>query len=239
MATMTLTACANAAAQFLGVLNSGESLSAQEIADALSAANNLMDNWSSEQVMLLQLVETTQTLTAATQKYTIGTSQTWNMTRPAAIASASLINSTGPGIPIDVVNAVKWSSIPDRQAQSYLVKYLYYDRGFPTGNVYVAPTPLGSTLSVQLVTWSPLSPFADATTPLTMLPGYARLLQLALAIEIAPQYEVAPTQTLMQNYADAMARVRHLNAELIGSEPPSGDVSAASGAPVAPNQGAQ
>lgn len=60
MATVTLTAAANAAAQFLGVLDSGESLSTQQVTDALAVANNLLESWWQEQTLALQVLITEQ-----------------------------------------------------------------------------------------------------------------------------------------------------------------------------------
>lgn len=62
MASMTLTQAATAAAQFLGVLDSGEGLSAQQLTDALSAANNMLENWTREQVATLNAIVGTFTL---------------------------------------------------------------------------------------------------------------------------------------------------------------------------------
>lgn len=239
MATTTLTAAATVALQELGVFDPGESPSAQQLADALNAANRLLDNWSSEQLFIPLLLRAVQNLTQNTQAYSIGTGSTWNMARPVAIIGASLINPSGPGNPIQVVDERKWTSLPDRQSLSWQVAALYYDRGFPNGNCYVAPLPQGPGLSVELITWSPLTQFADVNAPITLFPGYLRAIQLALAVELAPQYSMSPSPGLLQNYSDALARIRNLNAELVGAEPPSGQISAASGGQVPPNQGAQ
>lgn len=53
MATLTLTAAATAAAQELHVLDSGEALSTQQIADALARANDLLASWHQEQSLAM------------------------------------------------------------------------------------------------------------------------------------------------------------------------------------------
>lgn len=229
MATITLTAAANHAAQYLGVLDSGESLSSQQIADALAAANNLLDNWSDDGLMIPTRSFLTQALSVGTQSYVLGSP-------PLSIDAAAFTNANGPGGPVEVCSAAKWAAIPDRQARSYVISALYYDR---TSTVYVSPVPLG-TLTLEMTVWTALAKFADATTPLTLpLAGYARLLELALACELAPQYGKEPSAMLFRNYNDAMARVRNLNAQLLGVEAPSTQTSPASGAPVSPNKAAQ
>jgi len=54
--TLTLSAAATAAAQFLGVLDSGEGLSTQQLTDAFNAANSMLDNWTIEHVRLLNAI---------------------------------------------------------------------------------------------------------------------------------------------------------------------------------------
>ena len=228
MATLTLTQCATAAARFLGVLDSGESLSAQQLADALVAINALIDNWSSEQLMVPAVNVQPFTLFTGQQKYTIGPGANFNIARPVAIEAAALIliiNGQTTQFPVEVLDAIKWSSIPDRGASANFVRFLFYDRASPTGNVYVSPVPLGG--SIELTMWTPLTQFADATTAVTMLPAYTRALQLAAALELAPQYDVQPSEALTHSYQDAMARVRTLNAQLLGGiQPPAGQAAA-------------
>lgn len=239
--SINLTSIATAAAQFLGVLDSGESLSSQQLTDALNATNDLLDNWSSEQTMIPALLRSVQTLTSAVQLYTIGTGQTWNMARPVAIVAAQMTNPSGPGSPIEIVNAGKWASLPDRQRLSWLVTHLFYDRGNPNGNVLVSPVPQGAGLSVEIESWVPLTQFADLTTPITLPPGYQRPLKIAVAVELAPQFSVPISKELAQMYQDALARIRNLNAELVGTEPAAGQVDASStpAGSIRPNQAAQ
>jgi hypothetical protein len=217
--SLTLTAAANSAAQFLGVLDSGESLSAQQLTDALTIANSMFDNWSSDGLFALADLVTPFALAAGVQGYTIGTGQVINMTRPVRIVAAAFTNTTGPGGQIEVIDEQKWAGIPDRQRRSWIIEKLFWDRANPTGTVYVSPVPLGA-LIAELHTFAPLTQFADVTTPITILPGYTRMIVLGLAIELAPQYQMAPPATLTALFADAAQRVRRLNASLLGEVPP-------------------
>jgi hypothetical protein len=217
--TLSLTTVANAAAQFLGVLDSGESLSAQQLTDALAVANQLLDNWSSEGLFAVADLITSFTLTSGVQSYTIGAGQTINITRPVQIVAAAFKNAAGPGGPIKVINERDWAEIPDRQRLSWIIEKLFWDRGNPTGSIYISPVPQGTGLSAEIHSYVPLTQFADVTTAISILPGYARFLELGLAIELAPQYDMAPSQTLMANFGDAAARIRKLNASLLGEVP--------------------
>lgn len=218
MATLTLTAAATAAAQFLHVLDSGESLSAQQLADALAASNSLLDNWSSEEHMVPSLLLQTFALTGNQQSYTIGTGLNFNVARPVAIPAAAMIVTaygSTQASEIKMLNAAEWASLPDRNSSSILVRSGFYDRALANAKVYFSPVPLGG--SVELTMWSALTQFADTTTAITIPVGYDRLIKLGLAIELAPQYDMAPSETLVAMFADAVARVRSLNAQLLGN----------------------
>lgn len=210
-----------AAVQFLGVLDSGEGLSTQQKNDGLAAANNLLDNWSSESVFIpSDTLVSAIPVVAGTQSYTIGPTETIGVTRPVKIEAASFLNASGEGGPIEVVDEKKWASLPDRQSQSNHIRFLFYDRGLPTGTIYLSPVPLSTNPTLELHVWAPLTEFADLTTTITFAPGYLRPFIEALAIEIAPQYDMSPSEVLAANYSDGVKRIRLLNSSMTGDVPP-------------------
>lgn len=135
MATLSLTQAATAAAQFLMVEDSGESLSTQQLADALAAANALLDNWTIEQVRTINLIVQAFNLAAGTY------------------------------------------------------------------------TP-GSTIQ-----------FPDTVSSITLPAGYVRPLELALAIELAPQYDMQPSAALLKNYAEARTAASILTVSITAGAP--------------------
>lgn len=230
MGTLTLTQVAQFAALELGVLDSGESLSAQQLSDFLFNLNNAIDNRSSEQAEVLAVTIAQFTLAGGTQVYVIGTGQTWNVTRPVAITAAQhlLTVSAHPyETPVEVQNARGWAANQDRGSSSLVVRKLFYDRQFPYGNVYVSPIPLTAS-SIELTMWTPLTQFADTTTPITIPPGYADWYGLLGAICMAAQFEMAVPASVTARYEDEIARIRNLNAGLLGTSPPAGQASAES-----------
>lgn len=132
---ISLTSAANNAALELGVLDSGESLSTQQLNDALLAANNMLENWVNEQVKQIQAIIPIFSLAGGT--YT-----------PAAILQ-----------------------------------------------------------------------FADLTTPLVLPAGYARVIVLGLAMELAPQYDMDPSGALQKNYAEARSAANPLLAKIASLAP--------------------
>jgi hypothetical protein len=156
--SVTLATAAQAAAQFLHVLDSGESLSTQQVADALAAANNLLDSWWQEQNL-------------AMQEFIIGQAKAG-----AAMAAAYSL----------------------------------------AAGTYTAPTWAAGSVPQ----------FSNSTTPLTLPDAYPRALTLGLAIELAPQYDMIPSEALLKQYTEARAAANPMPGKL-----PVPGMSAASEAP--------
>lgn len=239
MATVTLTALANAAALDIGATDPGEALSSTQIANALQTANQMLGSWSIDQRFILSvLVSQSLTLTSGTQSYTIGSGGTWNITRPAAIiaanadittAASTAYSATGdpqyaPAAagsrmisPLKITTAEEWESWPMRDVAKVFPKALFYDRANNSGlgKVYV-DLSLGGT--VDIITWTVISQFADATTPLTVPdPAYLELMEYGLAVRMLIQFPgLAMPPTLPNLYSDAEARVKALNGQLVG-----------------------
>ena len=238
MSSITGGALINLAVEQLNRLFPGENLSSSEQTDLLSMLNNIIDTASVDRLMANSAGVQTFSLTNAVNSYTIGTAQTWNTTRPAAIEAASVIvsaNSIQTGFPIKVMSASEFMGFPDRGSSSAFVRGLFYDRGYPTGTVYLAPAPTGG--SIQIVTWAGMTPFPDLTTAQTLNPGYQLWLIQELAVAAAAAiYGKVPDNALVQAWQNARATLRQLNAEILGPEPPAGIVGAAAGqAPVSPS----
>lgn len=214
--TLTLTAACNSAMQELGDLDSGEGLSAQQITDALGVAGapgyaqRLIDSWSTDRLMAAHCQITTVTMTGASA-YAVGSPA------PAAVESAAINTSAGPTLPVGVVNAIQWEGIENRERISPEVRFLFYDR---SGFLHVSPMPPSGTL--EYTWWAALPQFVDATTPLAMDPGYARMFVLSLAMEMAAQFSSQPSESMVANYRQARDSIRTLNASIFGANPPAG-----------------
>ena len=232
MPSLTLTTLATDAAKYLMVLDAGGALSSAQLDDALGAANDMLDNWSSEELMVPSLSLETFTLVAGTATYTIGTGLTFNTARPLAIEAAvhkNTMYSAPYETPVKIVNAAEWASIDNRGQSNLLIDYLFYDRAQANAKVYVSPIPLGG--NIELTLWKALTQFPDKTTAITVPDGYKLPMKLSLAMLIAPQYDMAPTEAMVKSTMDAMARVRDLNAALMGRKPPAGQADAATAPP--------
>ncbi len=217
--SISLTSLANKAAQDIGVLDSGESISAQQLTDALDLANAILDNWSSEQIQAPVAMTGVGALLPNTPSYSVGSALDWSVNpAPVRIVSAELQMSNAVTTPMKVVSAAEWDQIPDRTAVSDFVRVLFYTPLAISGRglAKVSPVPRSGAASVLFQYWSPFLQFADVTTPIVIPAGYLWAMELALAKGMAPQFDVPFSAENQGNYQEAMNRVRALNAQLWG-----------------------
>lgn len=221
--TSNLTSLANYAAESIGVNDSGETMSAQQLSDSLTLVNMILDNWSSEQIQVAAVITSNFTLTAGNGTYGVGPTGSWvSSPTPLKIAAASLIMSNGVVTPIEVVSAAKWATLPDRGALSDFVRYLFYtpaNSGLTSGSngiAQVSPVPHGSSAQIEAKYWAPLGQFPDTTTTEPISPGYILPLQWALAKALTSYFDVPWSAENESQYQQYMNRVRQLNSELWG-----------------------
>lgn len=211
MASYTLQQFAVQALRDIGCLRSGQSFiagpNADIIQDILTAAQQLVDAWLLDELLVPFIRIDVYTLTAGTQYYTIGPNETTGRvlnegnittkpiqaTRPTRIQWANLlINTTNPVVrqPIEILrDDDEWGKLRVQQIPFAIPYKLYYDHQFdPTngfGVLYLWPGPLAS-YQLEVFTWQQIQNFADAVTAYSFGPGYARFIRKTLAVEIVP-----------------------------------------------------
>jgi hypothetical protein len=220
--TSNLTNLANYAADSIGVNDSGETLSTQQLSDMLDLSNKILDNWSSQEIMIPIAVTTASLpLSSGIASYVVGTGQTWAVTpAPLKIVTAALVMANGVTIGVEVVDAARWAAIPDRGNKSDWIKYLFYT---PTsfastklGTAYVSPIPAGAGGTITIQAWVPFTQFADTTTAITIPDGYLLALQWTLAKRMTSYFDVPWSQDNEAMLESAVTAVRTLNAQMWG-----------------------
>jgi hypothetical protein len=213
------------ALRLIGIIRTGQTAAATENAEGLAALNDLLDNWSTERLDLLNVATSTPyTLTSGTGSYTIGPSGTLTGgARPNRIESATCNIATpgGSGVqeyPVAIASRKQWVGIKEKGAGGPVVQILYFDRAFPLSTIKVWPVPNAAGITLTLYTWSVLASFPDLVTDVPLAQGYSRALQFTLAIELCGRFGVAIPDSVKASAADAMAGLRSLNAEM--EEPP-------------------
>lgn len=199
----------NRALKLIGAIGSGESGSADELADGLVSLNAMIDAWNNDRLMIYAVQDETLTLVNGQVSYTIGSSGNLNTTRPVKIESAFL-RVSDVDYPVDVIEVDEYNAIPDKAVTSDMVSHVYYKPSSPLGVLYVYPVP-NTAQSLKLQTRVPFTAFAATSTTVALPQGYERALAYNLAIEIAPEYEKEPSGTVVRIANESLAAIKRTN----------------------------
>jgi hypothetical protein len=198
----------------IGVLASGETPTANEQNDALTAFNDLIDAWSTQQLLIPNKEREVFPLVASQQTYTMGTGGNFNTSRPQMIENALIQlaqNSPVLEIPMGVLTKEQYQAVILKTTTSTFPLYLYNDQAYPLSNINVWPVPNTAVNNLVLYSWKPLSTLSTINTALSLPPGYERALKFALAVELAPEYGKAIPDSVAILAVESKADIKRMN----------------------------
>ena len=168
-------------------LGSGETPTAAEQDDGMTALNGMMDSWWNESLTVYQILEEVFTWAGNNQTRTIGSGGDFDTTRPVAYEGA-FQRLQSIDYPINIINEQRYSEIPNKvNTSGNVARWLYPDMAEPLTTLYLYPVPTDS-VTLHLRTWKRLQTFAAATTALSLPPGYEDAIVFNLAMRLASEY---------------------------------------------------
>lgn len=202
------------AALKLGAIESGEALTADEAADSLSALNSMLEFWSTNSLLVYQIVQNSHSWASGNASRTIGTSGDFNTTRPLRIEEGTYFrDSFNLDLPVKILrDRAAYDAISLKSTQSTYPEYLFYDPAYPLGVLYAYPVP-SSALTLRLNSWQTLQNFAALTTDLALPPGYQYTIENNLACELEPIFGVPVPPRVERNAMlsrNGMMRINHV-----------------------------
>lgn len=198
--------------RLIGAIATGETPTAEETADGVLCLNDMLENWSTESLSVWSSHNSTFNLIAGQATYTIGPTGNWVTARPVVIDDA-YCSVQGVDFPIMLISQAEYNVIPIKTNQQAIVERLLYVNEFPLGLVTVWPTPAIDatvTLSIRLVIPTPV----DANTVLGGPPGYVKALRYSLAVEMAPEFGLEASNTVIQVAADSKGDYKRSNIQV-------------------------
>ena len=195
----------NASLRKIGALASGETPSGEESSDAFDTLNRMLESWRLEGMSAFATTEISQAISSA--QTTIGTGGTINTTRPVQIENAFWVDGDVT-FDLDIVTASEFNRL-SQPASTGTPEVLYYDSAYPLATINLYPTPTSGTLKAQVRT--PLTAFALLGSTVTLPPGYERALVYSLAVELAPDFGMEASPTVVAIARDAKADIQRNN----------------------------
>lgn len=198
------------ALRLLGATESGESPTAQESADCLIALNAMLESWQTERLLVYAYVDTAFTLANGDSSYTVGPAGNFNLTpRPSKLENC-FVRANSIDFPVEVVDQQRWFGIADKTVESDIPSMAYYEPAATTGILLLWPVP-NAAHSLHIVTWTPLTAFASLVTTVALPPGYERALAYNLTVEVAPEYEMTPADSVVTIARETLAMLKRAN----------------------------
>lgn len=201
--------------RLIGVLASGESLPADMATDGLASLNDMLDSWSTNNLLIPNKVREVFSITSSKQSYTMGSSGSpdWSTSRPMWIENVLIQQGSGQGtveFPVEMLTKDQWSDITTKQIQSTYPIYCYVEGTYPNETINFWPVP-NTTDNVVIYSAKPLASLATLTTALSLPPGYQRAIRYSLAIELAPEYGKQIPESVAEKSAAAIADIKRIN----------------------------
>jgi hypothetical protein len=212
----------NSALRKIGVLDQGETPSANESADALTALNVFVDNLALDNIMsIAQTAIGPFPTVAGTPNYTIGANETINvLTPPLKINSAVYADTFQNVFDLDILTREQYYSYEDRLIITGPPTGLFYDEGATqqanaTGTIWLYPTPdTSGPYQVTMQCDVAFAEFASLTAAYTFPSGYARMFIFNFALDMESEYPGCQITDDMRRIArDSKNLIRRVNSK--------------------------
>jgi hypothetical protein len=210
------------ALRLLGVAAAEAPLSADMAQSALDALNTMLDAWSVER--LLTWTRPRYALPLVADKGTYSWGVVPGETTPADIPHPApvrleicLLNIGGDPAqewPVYVATQEEWEAqIWFKTLHSTYPECVYLEDTVPYNVLHVYPVPTGGH-TLLLLPWQAHSPYASWDAVLEWPAGYQRAFTANLALELAPQYMVEPSPTLLRMADESKRALYPVNLEM-------------------------
>lgn len=193
------------AMQKAGILTKGESPASDEANDALDSLNQMLSSWANDSLVIYARTWETFSLSGGTASYTIGSSGTFNTTRPIDIISA-YVTSGGVDYQVGEITDEAYNSITLKTVQG-IPEFFNFDNAYPLAKIRLYPVPAAA-YSLFLLSEKPVTSIATLDTEITLPDGFERAIVYNLALELAPEYQQQPDPSIVKIAGESLGLIR-------------------------------
>lgn len=202
----------NGALRLLGVLAEGETTSASVSQDALTALNQMIDSWNTERLSVFNTQDQVFTWPAGQIIRTLGPSGDFVGNRPVLLDDATYYRdaSTNVSFGIKFINQQQYDGIAVKTVTSTYPQVMFTNMEYPNIKMAVYPKPTRD-LEWHFISVEELTKPANLSTVLAFPPGYLRAFKYNLAMEIAPEFGVEPSQQVTRIAMTSKRNLKRIN----------------------------
>jgi hypothetical protein len=202
----------NRALRLLGVLAEGETPSAATSQDALTALNQMIDSWNTEQLSVFSTQDQTFTWPASQRSRTLGPTGDFVGNRPVYFDDSTYFRdpSTNVSYGIKFINQQQYDGIAVKTVTSTYPQVIFVNTTYPDVEMVIYPVPFRD-LEWHFISVEELTQPAGLATPLAFPPGYLRAFTYNLACEIAPEFGVEPSPQVQRIAMTSKRNLKRVN----------------------------
>jgi len=206
----------NRALKLIGVLAQGETGTAAQLSDGLTTLNEMLESWSTENLMIHG--ETTENfdLVANQQTYSMGPAGDFATVRPIEILNLTWRDNTVSPVlelPIEIIPQEQWKYEEVKETNSIYPTKAYINYTYPNLTVNFWPMP-SSARQVSITSNKQLTTYSSLSTAMSLPLGYLKAFRYNLAEELAPEYGMMPSNDVAKHARISKANVKRQNIKL-------------------------
>jgi len=211
MATYTAGDQINRAFRLLGILAEGETPSAAMSQDALMAMNQMIESWNIERLSVFCTQDQVFTWPSGLISRTLGPSGDFVGDRPVLFDDSTYFKApNGVSYGVKFINQQQYNGIAVKTVTSTYPQVIFVNMTYPDAEMFIYPRPTQD-LEWHFVSVQKLDQPAELVTELHFPPGYLRAFTYNLAMEIAPEFGVEPSQQVQRIAMTSKRNLKRIN----------------------------
>jgi hypothetical protein len=212
MATYSAGDQINRALRLLGVLAEGETTSASVMQDSLMAMNQMIDSWNTERLSVFSTQDQVFNWPPDLITRTLGPTGDFVGNRPILVDDATYFRdaTTNVSYGIKLINQQQYDGIAVKTVTSTYPQVMFVNMTYPNITMTIYPKPT-RVLEWHFVSVDKLSEPATLATILAFPPGYLRAFTYNLAMEIAPEFGVEPSEQVKRIAMTSKRNLKRIN----------------------------
>ena len=190
----------------LDIIASGETAAGSEADETLEMMNDILEQWSLEDLMVYYSTVISIPLTAGVNSYTLGPTGAFVTTRPIELLGAMIRTTDLLDIPIEIIAYENYQVVIQKATSGSYPSLIAYQPTYPDGTIFLWQSP-SSGLTLRLNVNAQFIAVADLATEVALPIGYKKALQDAISVELAIKYG----KSEMLDTLKELARISKMN----------------------------
>jgi len=192
------------ALRLLGIAAAEQPIEADQAQRALEALNSLLDAWSTSRLLTFTRPKVPLLLVPGKGQYS------WGVTDPPCDIigvppvrlELCLLTVGGDDWEVGILDQTRYETgIAQKTMQSTYPEYVFLEDSQPVKTLHVWPIPKGTSHTLQLLPWPQQPTYTHWDEVLSWPNGYLRLMSYNLAVELAPEYGVEASPSVLRTAA--------------------------------------